>query len=63
MIFKLICLLKEIKDPKTYLDILKSRKKKVREKNEFTVFKLLDIMGYEEFKKVKLLISSNIPLK
>ena len=52
-----------MKNPKAYLDIVKNRKKKIREKNEFTVFKLLDIMGFMEFKKVKLLISSNIALK
>ena len=63
MIFKLICLLKEMKNPKTYLDIIRNRKKKVREKTEFTAFKLLDIMGFTEFKKVKLLISADIPLK
>ena len=52
-----------MKNPKAYLDIVRNRKKKVREKTEFTTFKLLDIMGFIEFKKLKLLISSNIPLK
>ena len=52
-----------MKNPKAYLDIIRNRKRKVREKTEFTAFKLIDIMGFMEFKKVKLLISSDIPLK
>ena len=41
-ISKLISLLKDMKNPKAYLDIVRNRKKKVREKTEFTTFKLLD---------------------
>ena len=45
-----------MKDPKMYLDIVRNRKTKVRKKYEFTSFHLLDIMGFEEFKKVRLMI-------
>jgi len=47
LIYKLICLLKKIKNQKTYEEIVRNRKTKVRQKTEFTVYKLLDIIGFK----------------